>query len=121
MTVRIILAITMCLSVTLGRSMAQAPPAGPDTEQRLRALENKMDRVLTLLGDRAETTPPVMPEATAAVRAARDQVRTMLAARAQEAEKLREAAKPMQLIAERIGKLETLLQESTLKMRESAD
>src|SRR5947209_12903794 len=120
MSSRILLAAATCLLLTLGQTAAQAPPAGPDTEQRLRALETKMDRVLKLLQDRAETAPAVVPEATAAVRAARDQVRTMLAARVQEAEKLREAVKPMQFAAERIGKLQMVLQDSTMKMKEMA-
>jgi hypothetical protein len=48
-----------CVLSASGHLTAQAPnPNAPDRAQRLQALEDKMDRVLKLLGDRTPAPPP---------------------------------------------------------------
>jgi hypothetical protein len=49
-----------CLLLASGHATAQAPPAASDADQRLKALETKMDRVLRLLEPR--TPAPATPE-----------------------------------------------------------
>ena len=48
-----------CLLLASSHTIAQTPPAAPGAEQRLKALEDKMDRVLKILEPRepAPTTP----------------------------------------------------------------
>jgi hypothetical protein len=63
MTVRIgvrrivLFSAAACLLLASSHTIAQAPPATSDAEQRLKALEDKMDRVLKLL-EPQKATPP---------------------------------------------------------------
>jgi len=54
MTVRrvVLLSAAACLLLASSHAFAQAPPAAPDADQRLKALEDKMDRVIKLLEPR---------------------------------------------------------------------
>jgi hypothetical protein len=73
-----IIVASACLLFAAGPTTAQAPPE-PNLEQRLRALEEKMDRVLKVLEVRADQQP--MPPVDAATR---DRLRTDLAAKVKE-------------------------------------
>src|SRR5947209_5150808 len=90
--------------LSVGLTFADGPPA-QDTEQRLKALEAKVDRMLTLLERRGEVRPPAVPEATAAVEEARAKIREMLSARIREAEELQKPLADGRPTAERVSKL----------------
>jgi hypothetical protein len=70
---RIVLFTTAaCLLLASSHTPAQAPPATPDAEQRLKALEDKMDRVLKLLEPRMPATPEEATKTREQVIQARD-------------------------------------------------
>jgi hypothetical protein len=101
MTVRTLtLAVAVGLLLAAGHTTAQVPSAPSDAEQRLKTLEDKMDRVLKLLEAR-ESPRPGVPAATAAVREARDKVAALLREREQA------VREPGQKIGERLAKLES--------------
>jgi hypothetical protein len=107
--------------LSAGLSLADGPQA-QDTEQRLKSLEAKMDRVLSLLGNRPDAQPPASPDAAnSAVEEARTKVRAALAARLREFETLQRNFSDSKMLAERIGKLETLRQDVKIKLQEMAD
>jgi hypothetical protein len=74
---RIVLFTTAaCLLLASSHTPAQAPPAAPDAEQRLKALEDKMDRVLKLLESRAPApaTPQMIEKQMDLIVKARDEL-----------------------------------------------
>jgi hypothetical protein len=115
------LVIAVACVVFANQLSAQTPPA-QETEQRLKTLETKMDRVLNLLSNRADATPSAAPDAaSAAIEEARIKVRAVLAAQVREFEPMRHTPNTGGLLAERIGKLESLRQDSRIKLQEMAD
>jgi hypothetical protein len=124
-----------CLLTAAGRLIAQAPPTATDTEQRLKALEDKMDRVLKLLEAKESRPADANPRAALEakrdkLRDERDKLRDELAAHQKEYTDFRvkssgfffkNAQGTNTLIAERLGKYEARRSEQTVKMRELAD
>jgi hypothetical protein len=78
----LILAAAVAWLFAGSHTVAQAPPAGSDTDRRLKALEDKMDRILKLLDARPE--PQAGTGATAAIEVARDKIKAELKAKEKE-------------------------------------
>ncbi|HEY1375341.1 MAG TPA: hypothetical protein VGF55_01025 [Gemmataceae bacterium] len=119
------------LLLAIGHTPAQAPPPATDVEQRLKALEDKMDRVLKALEAR-DARPAAVPAATAAVKVARDKVRAELETKEQAYRDLQQknpyalfniAGKggARSIFAERLGRIETRRAELQIKMQEMTD
>jgi hypothetical protein len=72
----IVLSTVVCLLLISSRAFAQAPPAGSESEQRLKALEDKMDRVLKLLEPRGTQLSPqnVSDKHLELIKQARDEI-----------------------------------------------
>jgi hypothetical protein len=122
-----VLAAAVAWLFAASHAIAQTPPAAADAEKRLRALEDKMDRVLKLM--EARTAPlPAKGTAASAVEAARDKVKAELQAKEEERrEFVRNSPFPMVMdtgknpILERLGKIETRRSELRIKMLEMSD
>jgi hypothetical protein len=125
----LVLATAVVWLFAANHAIAQTPPAAPDAEQRLKALEDKMDRVLKLM--EARTAPlPAKGSAASAIEAARDKVKAELQAKEAEHTEFRrkspymntpDAGKSLSLIVERLGKIEGRRSELRIKMLEIAD
>jgi hypothetical protein len=76
------LAVGATWLLAASHTTAQAPQSAPDHDKRLRALEDKMDRVLKALEPRESSRPANAPVA-AAIQTARDQVAEALKAKEQ--------------------------------------
>jgi hypothetical protein len=119
----LILAAAAVWLVAANHTTAQAPPAASDAEQRLKALEDKMDRVLKLMEAR-----PAPVTAAAAINAARDRVKVELQAKEKEYADFR-AKSPfprgpiggISPLLERLGKIEGRRSDLKIKMAEMDD
>jgi hypothetical protein len=110
-------------------AIAQAPPAAADAEKRLRALEDKMDRVLKLM--EARTAPlPAKESSVAAINAARDRVKAELQAKENERQQFQrlnpvgtgnEISRSKTILAERIAKIDSRRSELRIKLLEMVD
>jgi hypothetical protein len=119
-------AAAVCL-IANSFASAQTPPAAAESEQRLKALEDKMDRVLKALEARPTPQPPATstPEA---MRAARDVVRAALKAKMDEYQEFVRNS-PVKdtnrgrtrVFAERLGKYEARRSELKIKRQEMTD
>jgi hypothetical protein len=123
----LILAAAVGWLFAVSSTTAQAPPAAPDAEQRLKALEDKMDRVLKLMEAK---TAPQMAKGTAAeaVEAARDKVKAELRANEQKhRDFVQRSPFPTSTdgrkspVLERLAKIEARRSELRIKMMEMAD
>jgi DNA repair exonuclease SbcCD ATPase subunit len=123
----VILSAAVCLLLASGHTIAQAPPVGPDYDKRLKALEDKMDRVLKLL--EAREAPPLATDEKAFT-AARDKLRAELDAARQRYSEFRHqnpfvffpgAGGTRKIYAERLGKIETKRAELKVKLKELED
>jgi predicted nucleic acid-binding Zn-ribbon protein len=118
-----VLAAAVAWLFAASHAIAQTPPAAADAEKRLRALEDKMDRVLKLM--EARTAPlPAKGTAASAVEAARDKVKAELQAKEEQVPKW--PFPPANgawnnVFAERLGKIESRRSELRIKMLEMAD
>ncbi len=124
----VLLTAAACLLLASSHTPAQAPPAVPEADQRLKALENKMDRVLKLLEVRSAPVP-ARGTAASAIEVAQNAVLAELRAKAKEREdfqkQLPAGARTWMTehgwtsgYAEQIGKLEVRRSELRIKMGE---
>src|SRR5205823_2395449 len=132
MSVRTLALAAAAWLLATGTSPAQSPPA-PDAEQRLRALEGKMDRILKALEPREArrlATSTRSATATAAVTAARDAVATELKAKEghylefQHADPFRRLGgikSAGNVYADRLGKIESRRADLKIKKEEMVD
>jgi hypothetical protein len=127
-----ILAAGLGLLLTAGPSAAQTPaaPPAPDVEKRLRALEEKMDRVLQLLEARESAPRPAERESAAALQATRDKLQAELDAKIEQYHDFqlknpyvlfRGPQGVTNIYAERLAKIEQRRADIKLKKAETTD
>jgi hypothetical protein len=130
MTNRYVVIITTaaCL-LAVGHAVAQSPSPAPDYDKRLRALEDKMDRVLKAIEPREPGRPAAGP-AAATIEAARDQIAAALEATEQQYRDFQNknpfnalggVKGATKVYAERLGKIESRRSELKIKMQEMTD
>src|SRR5436309_2010413 len=79
----VVLSAAVGLLLAAGHTTAQVPPAEPGYDKRLKALEDKMDRVLAALQAR-DAARPIAESADADIELARNQLAEMLKAKQQQ-------------------------------------